>query len=87
MNMNEITMKRSTEVNPQGKPIVKFDRVKGVFIHPLKIWANLFPLNHPDYDHVSNKKLVTTSAVVDFTEKDGRITSVETANTIYVESD
>lgn len=78
------------EVQPKAKPVVKFDKRKSCYIVKLANGtsiANLFPMNHPDSTHVSNTKLVFTSAVKNFVEKDGRIVQVETENTIYVESD
>lgn len=43
--------------------------------------AYLTPIDHPDFENVSNTKLVRTSRIVSHNEGTGRI---ETQNTIYV---
>ena len=67
------------------KPVVKFDKEVGVVLcgdHAL-----LHPLNHPDIRRVSNKTVVSTSSVLKYEENSGRITALETENTIYKEQE
>jgi hypothetical protein len=82
-------MQRSTE-KVRDKSVVLFDKRKRAYIITLpdgSSVATLFPLNHPDINHVSNTKMVITSEVVNIERYDGRIIMVETKNTIYKESE
>lgn len=81
-------MERTKEIDKAtGKPVVLFNKNKLVYLDPDKRFANFFPLNHPDVENVSNCRLVFTSEVKNYEEKDGRIVMIETQNTIYKESE
>lgn len=62
-----------------SKKIVHYDADRGVMEGPSNGMI-LYPVDHPDSDHVSNRTAVLTSPVVSFDEESGVI---ETTNTIY----
>lgn len=59
---------------------VTYDYSKGVMQHPSG-GVILWPVDHPDSDHVSNESYVLTSKILHFDEESGII---ETQNTTYV---